>query len=201
MLLVVLTLVLVGTVPLFGGRLSRLAGVRLRLAWLLFVSLAAQVLVISVVPAANHRALAIAHVTSYLLVGVVVVANRRLPGVAVAGLGGALNGVTIALNGGTLPASATALARAGQKIDPHDFTNSGVLTHPRLPWLGDVLSTPGWFPLHNVFSVGDVVLILGAAWAVHALTGSRLAPGHRLAAVAGQTSARPPAGSVSPVAT
>jgi len=40
-------------------------------------------------------------------------ANRRVPGLVILRLGGASNGIIIALNGGTLPARPTALRIAG----------------------------------------------------------------------------------------
>jgi hypothetical protein len=42
--------------------------------------------------------------------------------------------------------------------------------------LGDVFYIPASWPLSNVFSVGDVLIALGVAWAVHGICGSRLAP-------------------------
>ena len=68
-----------------------------------------------------------------------------------------MNAVTIALNDGTLPASPHALAdgRAGRP-KPSAFENSGVLAHPVLPWLGDIMATPSWLPFRNVISIGDL---------------------------------------------
>ena len=49
-----------------------------------------------------------------------------------------------------------------------------------LAFLGDVFALPAWMPAANVFSVGDLLLALGAAIFVHAACGSRLAPRARL---------------------
>ena len=160
-------------VPLLGGRLGRLAGLRLQRTWLVPLALGLQVLVISVVPQAPPGLLAAVHVGTYALAGAFVVANRAVPGVVLLGLGAACNGVTIALNDGVLPASARALERSGFTVDPGEFTNSGVLTDPVLPWLGDVFWVPASWPLHNVFSIGDVLIVAGAAWGVHRACGSR----------------------------
>ena len=84
--------------------------------------------------------------------------------------------MTIALNGGTLPASASALKSAGLELDPAEFLNSGVLADPRLPWLGDVFAIPAGWPLANVFSIGDVLILCGVAWGTHRICGSRLVP-------------------------
>ena len=55
-----------------------------------------------------------------------------------------------------------------------DFNNSGILAHPQLAWLGDVLAVPAGVPLANVFSIGDVLILVGLAYGVHHLCGSRL---------------------------
>lgn len=96
--------------------------------------------------------------------------NRRFPGVLIVGAGAFLNGLVIALNGGTLPASAAAVAAAD--VD-HDlaFANSAVLQDPVLPWLGDVFAWPAPLPLANTFSVGDLLIVLGVV--VVAWSGSR----------------------------
>jgi hypothetical protein len=174
MLFLALLALLVLSVPLAGGSLRSLGDLRWRAGWAIAAALAVQALVLAVVPGATtgHR---IAHVASYALAAWFVWANRRIPGVLLAGAGGGLNGLVIALNGGVLPASRSALETAG--IDPAapGFHNSAVLANPHLPWLGDVLAVPAGLPLANVFSVGDVLLLAGAAAVLHGVTGSRLA--------------------------
>jgi hypothetical protein len=47
----------------------------------------------------------------------------------------------------------------------HDYgvrMNSVAAADPRLDWLVDRWAAPEWMPLANVFSVGDVVIALGA---------------------------------------
>jgi MFS family permease len=46
----------------------------------------------------------------------------------------------------------------------------------RLPFLGDVFAVPRPLPFHNVFSVGDVCIAIGAAVIVHRACRSRLVP-------------------------
>jgi hypothetical protein len=82
--------------------------------------------------------------------------------------------VTIAVNGGTLPASPSALRRAGLPLTEDEFSNSAVIEDALLPWLGDVFAVPAGMPLANVFSIGDIVMALGAAYAVHRICGTRL---------------------------
>jgi hypothetical protein len=49
---------------------------------------------------------------------------------------------------------------------------------PRLAFLGDIFATPASVPAANVFSVGDVLLVLGAFIFLHVVSESRL--GRRL---------------------
>jgi hypothetical protein len=162
------------SVPLLGGRLGRLGELTLRSAWLLPLALGAQVLVISVVPDGPPVALALIHGASYLLAGTFVWLNRAVPGLPVIAVGGLSNAVTIAVNGGTLPASPSALRRAGLPLTEDEFSNSAVIDDALLPWLGDVFAVPAGMPLANVFSIGDIVMALGAAYAVHRMCGTRL---------------------------
>jgi len=41
------------------------------------------------------------------------------------------------------------------------------LADPHLPWLGDTFAIPSGVPLANVFSVGDIVLVLGVLVLLH----------------------------------
>lgn len=156
---------------LLGGDLRRFAGVRLRGLALLLVAFVVQVLVVSVLDG-PRLLLEVVHVATYVAAAVVLWLNRRLPGLAALGAGAASNGVTIAVNGGTLPARAGALRGAGL-TDDGAFANSAVLEHPRLAFLGDVFAIPAGRPLSNVFSVGDVLIVLGATWLSLAVCGTR----------------------------
>ena len=177
--MVLLAAVLVATVPLFGGRLRSLAQVRIRSFWLIASALALQVLAISVVPTWPHALLVAAHLVSYVMAGWFVWQNRRISGLPIVALGGALNALAIAVNGGTLPASRSALAAAGIHPVTGNFNNSGVLAHPHLALLGDVLAVPAAVPMANVFSIGDLLILVGFAYGLHHLCGSRLARGSR----------------------
>jgi len=169
-------LLCLATVPLARGRLGALADLRFRAAWLLFAAIAAQVLIVSVIPGAGSGAAQnAAHVTTYLLVGAFVVANRRIPWVWLIALGGALNFVAIAANAGVMPADPRAEAAAGLVATPGEFVNSGVVADPHLAFLGDVFWIPSSWPASNVFSVGDVLILVGALLAMHCICASRLA--------------------------
>jgi hypothetical protein len=164
-------LLIVALVPLTRGHLGRLAEIRLRWVPLAVAALAIQVLVITVWPRMPHGLAVSAHLATYGMLGAVVWANRAIPGMVVIAFGAGSNALAIAVNDGTLPASATALRQAG--IKPRvGFQNSGVLLHPHLAWLGDVMVTPSWLPLRNMLSVGDLAILLGAMILVMRVTHS-----------------------------
>jgi hypothetical protein len=161
---------------LAGGDLRRLGDLRFRGSWVVLFALVAQVVVLSVIPGENRTALASVHLATYAAAGWFVTMNRRVPGILVVAVGGASNALAIAANGGQLPASAGAVRRAGLHLDPDEFVNSGVLAHPHLGFLGDVFAIPGWVPLANVFSIGDLLILCGVVWGANRVCGSRLVP-------------------------
>ncbi len=158
-----------------GGQLRRLADVRLRYTWAVSSALIVQILVIELLPG-PHWLLSGAHVATYVVAAFYLWANRRVPGLLVLGLGGASNGVTIALNGGTLPARAGALELAGIEQTAGEFANSGVVHDARLAFLGDVFAIPEAWPLSNVVSIGDLLIVLGVGYASLRICGSRWMP-------------------------
>jgi hypothetical protein len=147
-----------------GGRIANLGSVELRGQPAIIGAFLLQLLVVTVAPHAFSHAVASAiHLASYALAIVFVYANRHLPNLWIAALGGASNFLAIAANGGTMPASKTALAAAGLPVAHSGFDNSGAVAHARLAFLGDIFSFPKSLPLANVFSIGDVLLLIGAA--------------------------------------
>ena len=175
-MLIGLTLLLcLATVPLAGGRVAALADVRFRAAWLALAAIALQILVISIVPRGAGWAHHAGHLASYALIAAFLWANRDLPYLWLAALGGAMNLAAIVANGGVMPADADALAAAGVHQKAGDFANSTAVAHPRLGFLGDVFAVPSSWPVSNVFSAGDVVLVIAALLALHCVCGSRLA--------------------------
>jgi Family of unknown function (DUF5317) len=157
---------------LLGGRLSHLAAVPFRHAMWIVAALAVQVVIIELLPG-PPVVLQVAHIATYGVAGWFVVANRRIPGLWLVGTGAGLNGLAITINGGTLPARLGALQAAGLRVSDEQFTNSGLLPHPRLAFLGDIFAIPASLPLANVFSIGDVLIVLGTGWTAWALLGTR----------------------------
>jgi hypothetical protein len=163
------------TVPLAGGRIGRLALVRARARWLVAAGLGLQVVIISIAPEGAQGLHAATHLASYALVAGFVAANLSVPYLWLIALGGMLNLAAITANDGVMPADPDALAAAGIATDPHSFSNSTTVAEPALRLLGDVLWVPASWPVSNVFSIGDVVIVVGAFLAVHTIAGSRLA--------------------------
>lgn len=164
------------SVPLLGGNLARLAEVRIADVWAVMASLGLQIMVITVMPDAHPAGLAVAHVASYALAGYFLWVNRHIPGLVIIGVGWALNALVIAVNGGVMPA-APEVAEAGSRgaETAQEFLNSRPLDAPRLSFLGDNFSLPESWPLHNVFSIGDVFIALGAFVALHWICRSLIA--------------------------
>lgn len=162
------------SVPLLGGRVSGLGELGFRHAWLPVAALVAQVLIISVLPGGAGDADAAVHLGTYVVLGAFLVLNRHVPGLLVVAVGGALNFAAIATNGGVMPADPDAIAAAGIPQDATQFANSAPTEGAPLGFLGDVFHTPAWLPIHNVFSVGDVVIVLGAFVLLHRAGGTPL---------------------------
>jgi hypothetical protein len=149
-----------------GSDLRRLGKIHLRHTWLVWLALADQIVVISLLPDLGAVSDG-AHLASYGLAALFALLNNRSAGTWIIGLGGLCNLLAITANGGTMPATASALKASGWRPTPGHFANSAALPNPRLVPLGDVFSTPSWFPVHSVFSIGDVVIVVGVALFLH----------------------------------
>lgn len=161
------------SLPLAGGKLGRLSAQEPRGVWIAVVGLLLQIVIISIVPGGNSEVHDAVHLSSYLLVGAVVVANRHIPWLWLIGLGGLMNFIAIVANGGVMPASASASAAAGLEPAPGEFVNSQVLPDPNLLFLGDIFGSDLPWP-NNVFSIGDIVMAVAAFLLVHTVCESRL---------------------------
>jgi hypothetical protein len=176
MILLVAFLLVAVTVPLTGGDLTALARVKLRWMPALFATVMAQVVVTTVVSESVPVGLyAAVHVATYLPAAVFVWMNRSVRGLPVLGLGGALNFAAIIANGGVMPSLPSAAAAAGHTATSA-FVNSAPSSGSALWFLGDVFAWPQPLPLANVFSVGDILLLLGAALVLHTACRQRSEP-------------------------
>lgn len=101
----------------------------------------------------------VASLAGLLLVSVVAVLNRALPGAWLIALGSFLNAVVTLVNAG-MPVDPGALAASG-KPAPSDGLHVLIGSDTRLPFLADVLLAP---VVNNIYSVGDVLLAVGGFW-------------------------------------
>jgi hypothetical protein len=163
-ILIVIAVLCLVSVPLSGASLRRLSELRLRGVWTAPAALALQVLIITVAPSGHVQLHIAIHIATYVMIGLFLLANRHIPGVMIIGAGTLMNGLAIIVNGGVMPAAATAQRLAGL-IEGGGFHNSAVLAHPHLLWLGDIIPVPG--PLPNVLSVGDLILFTGMLVVLH----------------------------------
>ena len=156
-----------------GGRMERLANLQFRWPWLAIGGLLVQAALFSEAGFSAAGALAPAiYVVSTAAVLVAVLRNRAMPGMVVVAVGAFSNLAAILANSGSMPADRGALATAG--LDAGGHTNSVVLANPVLQPLTDIFAVPAWVPFANVFSVGDVLIAIGIAWAIIAtMRGSR----------------------------
>ena len=150
-----------------GGRLGRLGTVRFRWAWVFLLGLALQLVLFSDFVTERIGAAGMPlYVLSTLAVDAAVLANVRIPGIPIVLAGAASNLAAILANGGYMPTSALALAALGGDVKG-GYSNSSLVESPALPWLTDIFALPAWLPMTNVFSIGDVLIVVGAAVTAH----------------------------------
>ena len=174
-------LVLLLTVPLAGGKLSRVGNVQIRWVWLAAAAFAVQVVLVTVIPDGGGTVHRILHLATYALAAACLLRNLDLRFVWLLGVGGLFNLIAIAANGGVMPASRSALETAGLDVQSGQFANSDFVADANVAFLGDVFAVPAGWPGANVFSVGDVLMLVGVFLAVHAAAGSRLGGSARTA--------------------
>ncbi len=161
---------------LAGGQLDNLVHVRLRWLPLLLLAAAARfgldaALAAGAIPDGLRLWLVLA---TYILLTIMLLANRGLPGLTAAALGTAANGIAIVANGGWMPVWQPSLAAAG--FDPNALhsnfhrmlvgpVDAGFFAHGGP--LVDIIPIP--IPIvQSVASVGDLMLGAGLAFFVFA---------------------------------
>ncbi len=158
-----------------GGQFTRLGSIRpvgLSIAALaLLIQLVILNVLSTVLPTAAAEGL---HLMTYAMAASFVVLNRKIRGLPWVAVGGGMNLFAIAANDGIMPASPWALTMAGHPLVATDFDNSQSITHAKAWFLGDIFPWPHPLPLANVFSLGDIVLLVGIALVLHHGTDSRL---------------------------
>ena len=151
---------------LLGGRPDGLSRLRFHWPWLLVGGLVVQLILF------NGRLGDVVgplgppiYVGSTAAVFVGVLRNVAIPGMPLIAAGAASNLAAIIANGGYMPAGAEAMRSLGLS-EPEGYSNSAVVARPALEPLTDIFALPAWLPLANVFSIGDVLIAVGAAWVI-----------------------------------
>jgi hypothetical protein len=179
-MLFIVTAVFSGAIGLIrGGRLGNLTELAIRCSALPLIALGLQVFVIYGPGKEDARPFGVSAVLilgSYALLLVAVLVNWRLPGMALIGLGAALNLLVILVNGGWMPVTAEHLAASGivttsAAIQPRQrvpFSKDVVIdSHAgHLRWLSDVFVIPKAGMFSTVFSLGDILMVLGLFWLI-----------------------------------
>jgi hypothetical protein len=143
---------------LLGGRPSRLQSVHFRHAWAVCLALAAQFVLFLPLPLGLPSArVPFLYSCTYALLFWFALANIHVRTLFPVYAGLALNALAILVNGGRMPVAPEAARAAGV-----DTFRSVSASASHLQFLGDVFAIPRELPLANVFSVGDVLIGLGA---------------------------------------
>lgn len=149
-----------------GGRPAGLGSLRFRWSGVMLGGLLVQVVLFSDAVAERIGPLGPPiYVASTTLVLTAVLANRSIPGMAIVALGAVSNLAAIVANGGFMPASRSALVTLGRS-DPTTYSNSTTVDNPVLGPLTDIFAMPPWLPFANVFSVGDVLIVVGVVMTI-----------------------------------
>ena len=167
---------------LTGGSAARLGDLHVRWAPLIALGTAVQVLLfVSPLGDAIGPAAPVVYVGSNVAVLVAVWRNLAIPGLPLVFVGGVANLVAIVANRGFMPVSPEALIAIG-RASRDGYSNNRVVDDVVLGPLTDLFAMPSWIPMANIFSIGDVLIGVGAAMAVLAAMhgrgplGSRTAP-------------------------
>ncbi len=173
---------------LVGGSLKPMAHLRIRYLPLLVAGLVIQVLMFTPILGRNEL---VQDIGPYIYIGTLFTTlfamfkNISIPGMPIIILGAILNALVITANGGFMPSPTSALAEAGllehveieeQRKAEGDWvlSNSTVSDDDtRLGFLGDVIVVPERYPFSNVYSLGDIIIAIGAAVAIITVMRSR----------------------------
>ncbi len=149
---------------LTGGKIGRIASLRITYPFLAIVGLGLQFFF----PTRGAWPYVFL-LASFVLLAIFAVANIKVPGFSLIFAGMLMNFLVIAVNHG-MPVTQRALVDSGQSDTLTALVAHGGEKHhlagpgDRLLFLGDVIAIPP--PLHQAASAGDVVSYVGVAWVV-----------------------------------
>lgn len=169
MIVVVCTAIGVGSALFSWARIKRLASLPLRHVELVWVALVVQLAVFEwlaqYIPMGVTKGI---HYLTYALCIGFIALNRHIFGAWLIAIGTSTNLIAIVANDGSMPADVDAWNRSGGRpIPPDVFENSRALSNPRLGFLGDIFAVPKGWPLANVFSIGDILIVVGGTYLAH----------------------------------
>lgn len=173
LLVAVVTTILIAM--LRGGRLRYVGRLSIRWPWLPLLAFLVQAYVVFF-PAERSEGLLTLRASvlagSYLCLLAMAWGNRRLPGIKLIALGVFMNFAVMVVNGGYMPVTPEALVTAGHQSLVYSMESGARVASSKdvileredttLWWLSDVFVIPRDWPLSGSFSLGDVVIALGA---------------------------------------
>ena len=148
----------------------------LRGVWLVVVAFLPQ-LFIAYLPATqrlfDNRLASVSLLASLMMFAVFAWLNRHLPGMPILIVGLLLNLLVIVANGGWMPISVQTadllfgrdvlqFVSVGQRFGQKDVLLFAQNIH--FDFLADRFLLPAWFPYQSAFSLGDILISLGAFW-------------------------------------
>jgi hypothetical protein len=152
---------------LTGGSTERLGRLTIHWGLLIAVGMVAQLALFSTpVGGALGPWAPWAYAATNAAVLIAVARNLRVPGLALVLVGGVSNALAIIANGGYMPVAPAAIAAMGRSAGGAGYSNSKLMADVQLWPLTDLFAMPTWVPAANVFSVGDVLIGVGAAIAI-----------------------------------
>ena len=175
MILLVALIITILIAVLRGGRLRDLGKLSIRWPWLPLLAFLVQAYMVFF-PAERSEGLltlrASVLVGSYICLLAMAWSNCRLPGIRLIALGVLMNFAVMVANGGYMPVTPEALMTAGHQDLAHSMESRARVASSKdvilereettLWWLSDIFVIPRDWPLSGSFSLGDVVIALGA---------------------------------------
>lgn len=172
MFFLILIALIVIVIIIFGGRLENLLSCKFKHAWMVFIALGFKIISIT----SLYQTVGISgdiipyfRVLSLLLVVLFIIVNISFKGMPLVALGLICNTMVIMFNNGNMPVNAdfAHLIATGKELEALKSglpVNSFILTssYTKLAFLGDIFLMPQWIPLTRLFSIGDVLITIGA---------------------------------------
>lgn len=138
------------------GRLKHMEQLMIKYWYLLSIAFLIQTAALKI--PMNETFFYLLHLLSYGIIGIVTFINRRYISVAIMGIGTALNGLVIAVNSGQMPVKVPDYV-----LNPRfDRGHTWLTDETHLAPLADIIVTNMPVFSLRVFSVGDLILIVGA---------------------------------------